>query len=575
MNDISPKVAYSCVVDRDPEYFFQAQIFISSLIELAHVQPSNIFIHHIGMPDSIIGKFYRMVGVNLICLDSYSEENHVLNKLIQLNTPELSSFDKIVLCDCSIAITEAVQPKNFPNGIYAKEVDLPNPPTWMLRRLLYCSGIEAATEERTTSFRSLSDKFILNSGCSPENEFEFTTLTNNCNGGIYIIDRDIWAKISAEWPRWANWLLGNSNLLGDWASYAAQISLALATWSAGISVNSLPLSWNFPLHLPLLVDDENLPEPKVLNFHSAFTIDGLLNQLGIPRVDKVVNKINDANEKFISKLTGQDPDMGLLLCQRRQRWLEWNNSIMQRPLPLPDFMECEKPLISIETGGFCNYSCNYCPVSVSTARRGLLSVQIFQSLVDELISYDGAFQLRFHFYNEPLLDKRLPVLIAYAKKRLPNTYMRLVSNGDLLDFETASELFTSGLDHIAVTCHKEEVFQRLSELASNQPGWNLQLRQAYSRTDWSDRRGIIDLESHGYTRYVPPGINRWGCSLLPVIIDYMGKVHMCCEDFEGELILGDVTTEGLASIIRRNQGRIKRAYCGFFDSTCNHCAGLE
>lgn len=575
MNDISQKVAYSCVVDRDPEFFFQSLFFISSLIELAHVKPANIFIHYIGETDPIITKIYHIVGVNVIYSDHYNSEHRVLNKLVQLNTPELSNFDKIVLCDSAVAITEAVDPHNFPAGIYAKEVDLPNPPTWILRRLLFAAGINDPPEVRMTSFGLKFDKLIKNSNTPLENNNRFSTLVNNCNSGVYIVDSETWLKLKVDWPLWTDWLLKNISFMKDYASYAGQVSLALATWSAGISINPLSLLWNFPLHLPISISDDDLPEPRALNFHSEFTEEGLLRHLGIPSVDNIIDKVNNAHETFIAKLVEEDDEATEILCKRRKRWIEWDNHIRHRPLPLPDFMGIEKPLICIETGGVCNYRCNYCPVSVSPIRTGLLNVNIFQSIIDELMPYDNEFQLRFHFYNEPLLDKRLPILIAYAKKRLPNTFMRLVSNGELLDFETASSMFSSGVDHIAVTCHKEEVYLRLLELSHAHPDWNLQLRQVYSRTDWSDRRGLIDLESHGYIRYVPPGINRWGCSLLPLTIDYQGKVHMCCEDFNGDLILGDVTEEGLESIIKRNQERIKRAYCGFFNSTCNHCAGLE
>lgn len=311
------------------------------------------------------------------------------------------------------------------------------------------------------------------------------------------------------------------------------------------------------------------------NYQVEFNKRGLLKLTGNLVVDKEISRVNDAHEKYLARLTSEAPDLGGLLHKRRQRWLEWNNEISKRPLPLPDHMGCEKPLIAIETGGQCNYRCSYCPVSHTTMRKGKLDTMTFQSLINEVMPHDGSFQLRFHFYNEPLLDSRLPELISYAKKRLPNTYVRLVSNGELLDVDAASILFSSGVDQIAVSCHKKEVFQRLHELKSHHLAWNLELRPSFSESKWSDRRGLIDLKSHGFSRSIPAGVKPWGCDFLTLQIDYLGKVHMCCEDFNGDLILGDVTKEGLKSILGRNQGQLKRAYCGFFDSTCVHCAGLD
>lgn len=568
---MKPNIAYSCVVDHNPDSYFQSLIFISSLRDIANVPSENIFIHIVGVPDDGLVKIYEQVGVNVVYSSFYDSKCHCLNPLIQLNTPRLADYEKIVLCDCAVAISEAIEPLNFPKQIYAKEVDLPNPPIWVLHRLLGSAGIEATPEEIVTTLRSDCGKYIMNTGIISGND-EFSTLSNNCNGGILVIDGTFWPKLCTEWPRWADWLLSHRYFLGCWSEYSHQISMALATWSVGISVERLPVTWNFPLHLPLNLDSVCV-EPKVINYHGQFNTQGLIRSIGVPSVDKVINVVNKSQEQFLAVLAATDP--GRILNKRRQRWVEWNNIIKNRPVPLPDHMATEKPLIAIETSGECNYRCSYCPVSIAPLRKGNLNEQIFQSIIDELMPDDGSFQLRFHFYNEPLLDDRLPRLINYARRRLPSTYIRLVTNGQLLDVEYIEILFSSGVDQIAASCHKEEVFVKLAEICNNNPEWNLELRKTFSSSVWSDRRGTVDLQSHGFKRTIPAGVQKWGCSFVTLQIDYQGKVHMCCEDFNSELVLGNVVDESLKAIINRNLPLLQRTFCGFFDAPCLHCAGLD
>lgn len=330
-----------------------------------------------------------------------------------------------------------------------------------------------------------------------------------------------------------------------------------------------------PTNLSLFIPDSKCTKPELIDYHGSFTIDGLLGSVGIPTIDKAIDIVNCSYEKLLLKLASQNPKLFGLFEKKRKRWLEWNSKISKQSLPLPNHIGFEKPLIAIETAGQCNYRCNYCPVSISPVRSGIMNEDIFKSLVEDLAPHDNQFQLRFHFYNEPLLDKRLPDLISYARGYLPNTYMRLVSNGELLDDNVASGMFSAGISQIAVSCHKEDIFKRLTVLKVNHPNWNLELRPSFKELKWSDRRGLVDLEAHGLERYTPVGVKPWGCDFLTLQIDYLGKVHLCCEDFNGDLVLGDVAIEGLLSILSRSQQTLKRAYCGFFDNTCAHCAGLE
>ena len=66
----------------------------------------------------------------------------------------------------------------------------------------------------------------------------------------------------------------------------------------------------------------------------------------------------------------------------------------------------------IETMGNYNRTCPYCPVSTNPKRRGRLNTDVVFNLLTQLreLVYNGI--VRFHFYNELLIDKRIVNFLA-------------------------------------------------------------------------------------------------------------------------------------------------------------------
>lgn len=104
--------------------------------------------------------------------------------------------------------------------------------------------------------------------------------------------------------------------------------------------------------------------------------------------------------------------------------------------------------ISVEPSDFCQLECPECPVGVSKRKQGkVIDFDAFTKTVDELKS--TLFHLIFYFQGEPLLNKKLPEMIAYAHQS--GIFTSTSTNGQLLNSATAKALVQSGLDKIIIS----------------------------------------------------------------------------------------------------------------------------
>jgi len=230
--------------------------------------------------------------------------------------------------------------------------------------------------------------------------------------------------------------------------------------------------------------------------------------------------------------------------------------------------------VEIETGTECNRKCSYCPNSAYQRKKGFMEFSLYKKIIDELagINFNGRFSP--HFYNEPLLDKRLPRLIAYARKKLPETFICIYTNGDFLDEKYYKKLIASGADNFFVTQHGKELNPKLKQLISSlkkEEKKNITVRVFGDKgTFVFNRGGLMQLNSSKFIYCSFPSNS--------IVIDWKGNILLCCNDYFGSHVLGDLKKEKLLGVwnkedfkkIRRNLRK------GIFDlGICRKCLGIE
>jgi len=115
-------------------------------------------------------------------------------------------------------------------------------------------------------------------------------------------------------------------------------------------------------------------------------------------------------------------------------------------MPLAFFKRIPGELI-IDVTNSCNLRCPVCPVTFAMTRpRGLMSLSLFQEIIDDFRSERAKPTIYFNFSGEPTLNKALPAMIAYATEHGHDTFVS--TNATKLDADLAERMIRAGLKRI-------------------------------------------------------------------------------------------------------------------------------
>lgn len=137
----------------------------------------------------------------------------------------------------------------------------------------------------------------------------------------------------------------------------------------------------------------------------------------------------------------------------------------------------------------------------------------------------------WHYYNEPMLEwERIKILMARIKKGLPLAQFVLWTSGTIMP-EDVSELRIFSQIHLTNYQGRDWRFlqRELPDVEIDVFGPHMD--------DRAVRRKVV-----GNDRCLRP--------FNEMIIDYYGNGHLCCMDFRGECVLGNVWSEGFQVVAK-------------------------
>ena len=250
--------------------------------------------------------------------------------------------------------------------------------------------------------------------------------------------------------------------------------------------------------------------------------------------------------------------------------------------PLPE-------IVQIESTNICNAKCVFCPRDEMERRQGIMDMALFKKVVDECADL-GIEHVRMHNYGEPFVDRQLVDKVRYAKQRgIPQVGM--ISNGSLITEAAARGMIEAGLDaiNISVDASGKETFEKtrvglkydkvianverllaLREAAgTRRPKLILSfVRQNNSEDEhafiehWrkrADKIHITDLHNWAGTLNQKSDVH-YPCyrPWLTFTALWDGRVSLCCADFDGRTILGDLRTSTIGEIWNSDRYRAVR-----------------
>lgn len=248
-------------------------------------------------------------------------------------------------------------------------------------------------------------------------------------------------------------------------------------------------------------------------------------------------------------------------------------------------------IVQIEATNICNAKCVFCPRDEMERTQGIMPMDLFRKVADECAAL-GITHVRMHNYGEAFVDRQLVEKIRYAKQ-VGIKEVGLISNGSLIGEDVARGMIEAGLDaiNISLDAAGKEVFEttrvglkydkvmaaierilRLrEELGRTRPKLILSfVRQDNSAEEqafierWrtrADKVHVTDLHNWAGTLHTESSVNfpcyrQW----LTFTVLWDGRVSLCCADFDGREILGDLRTSTIADVWNNDRYReVRRA----------------
>lgn len=268
--------------------------------------------------------------------------------------------------------------------------------------------------------------------------------------------------------------------------------------------------------------------------------------------------------------------------------------------------------LRFEVSTRCNYNCIICPREKLTRKKETMSFALFRMLFDKINRETSQYNtLTFPGMGEPLLDKSLDKKIEYAKKK--DFKVLILTNASLLSIDRFKKLEGLGVDSIRVSfygntpesyrsVHRVKDINLFKKIRGNLTKickikkaaqilltYNVVENSNDSLVDswidyWQDKADLLEVwrphnwvDGKNYRKVQKKKLKTCGRPFkTPLQVQVDGTVNMCCFDFDGKLLLGNLKTQTLKEIFRSPMFKkiLRRHATGNFKNSgliCENC----
>ena len=224
--------------------------------------------------------------------------------------------------------------------------------------------------------------------------------------------------------------------------------------------------------------------------------------------------------------------------------------------------------IAIETSNFCNRDCSFCPVGHERKPARRMEPPMFAKIVAELAAIGYRGDIALHWYNEPLVDTRLPEFVAMLRAACPHSHIYAASNGDLLTVSLFARLVAAGLNLLRVSQYDGAISPNVRAVMDGPLGYRLCVGVKGPAELGNNRGGSI-------ATLPEPLAMRCNRPDEQLTIDAHGNAVLCCNDYHGSYTIGSVRNATLTELWTSAPMRSARQRLRVGDRTqiavCRHC----
>lgn len=314
---------------------------------------------------------------------------------------------------------------------------------------------------------------------------------------------------------------------------------------------------------------------------------------------KLNTKINSGHYQFLGtdRFKNGERSFGKDYLAYREKWKEHPQKRIVGEFPLH---------LDIETTNACNLKCPMCGRNWMEEKLGYIDWNLFVKIIDEAAKHHLS-SIKLNYRGEPLLHPDISKMVKYAKEK-GILEVQFNSNGVLLNEKKAKELIEAGLDRIIFSFDgaTKETYEKIRRGAIFEKVVNNIKNLVSLRNEKGLKRPLVRVqmvkmpenkkEVEDFIRFWLPIVNRaavsternplgakkkeiehFPCSQIwqRLMICWDGEVRMCCGDWYGEYVLGNVKEKSIYDIWQgRKLDRVRKLHSqGNFDKLplCARC----
>lgn len=238
--------------------------------------------------------------------------------------------------------------------------------------------------------------------------------------------------------------------------------------------------------------------------------------------------------------------------------------------------------VEINTTELCNRKCVFCPrfdKNVYPNRNLNMNLDTAYKISKALSDSNYLGKISFSGFSENFINKKFVEIVEIFRINLPINLLECNTNGDFLTTEYAGRLYRAGLDNLYINLYDGiDQIAKFDEIMKPFDKEKYKFRAHYSQEDYglniNNRGGSISWL--GFDESSVENLAGKPCyyPFYKMFVDWNGDVLFCSNDWQKEIIVGNLTKQSLESIWLSDEIRIIRERLIKGDrreSPCNKC----